>query len=81
MTKPMEEEASTIEAFRVFDGEGRGFVHSKIIRDIILQSLDQVPSYEINDLLDCYGLLQDRNISYQGRIIICCFFAKKLEHW
>lgn len=64
MAKPTEEHASTIEAYRVFDGEGAGHIQSKIIREIIIKSLDQVPVSEINDLLDCSGLLQDRNIYY-----------------
>ena len=68
-SKPTEEHASTIEAFRVFDGEGSGFAHSKIIRETILKYLDHVPPHEIDDLLDRSSLLQDRNISYQGNDI------------
>ncbi|XP_057295606.1 uncharacterized protein LOC130624056 isoform X2 [Hydractinia symbiolongicarpus] len=65
MAKPTEEHASTIEAYRAFDGAGVGFIHSKIIREIIIKSLDQVPMNEIIDMLDYSDLLQDRNVYYE----------------
>lgn len=67
MTKPLEENASTMEAFRVFDGDGSGVIQSKLMRDVIIKSLDQVSINEINDMLDYSGLLQDRNITYEGK--------------
>lgn len=66
MTNPTEEHASTIEAFRVFDGEGRGYISTQVLRDVILKSLDQVPPFELEDLLGVSGLAQDKNISYEG---------------
>lgn len=69
MAKPTEEHASTIEAYRAFDGAGVGFIHSKIIREIIIKSLDQVPMNEIIDMLDYSDLLQDRNVYYEGKFI------------
>lgn len=78
MAKPTEEHASTIEAYRVFDGEGAGHIQSKIIREIIIKSLDQVPVSEINDLLDCSGLLQDRNIYYDGEKTISLIYKEGL---
>ena len=66
MTKPHEENASTMEAFRVFDAEGSGVIDSKIMRDVIMKSLDQVSLKEIQDMLDYSGLLQDRPITYEG---------------
>ena len=67
MTKPHEENASTMEAFRVFDGEGSGVIDSRIMRDVIIKSLDQVSLREIQDMLDYSGLLHDRPITYEGK--------------
>lgn len=66
MTKPTEELASTLEAFRVFDGEGMGVINSKMIREIMVKSLEQVSSHEVYDLLQGLGLIQDRIITYEG---------------
>lgn len=66
MTKPAEEQASTLEAFRVLDGDGLGFVHSKVIRDIIMASLDQIPAEEIEDLFTFFEIAKDRIVSYEG---------------
>ena len=66
MTKPAEEQAITLEAFRVFDIEGRGFIHSKNMREIIIKALDQVPQQEVDDLLRCSDLMNDRSVSYEG---------------
>ena len=68
MTKPHEQNASTMEAFRVFDGEGSGVIDSRIMRDVIFKSLDQVSLREVQDMLDYSGLLQDRAITYDGRL-------------
>lgn len=51
MIKPTEEQASTLEAFRLFDQEGTGVIDTRLVRDVIMKSLDQIPSYEIEDLL------------------------------
>ena len=67
MTKPHEENASTMEAFRVFDGEGTGLIDSRIMRDVIIKSLDQVSLKEVQDMLHHSGLLQDRPITYEGK--------------
>ena len=66
MTKPHEENASTMEAFRVFDREGTGVIDSKIMRDVIMKSLGQVSFREIQDMLNHSGLFQDRPITYEG---------------
>ncbi|XP_065682741.1 uncharacterized protein LOC100209403 isoform X5 [Hydra vulgaris] len=65
MTKPMEEQASTLEAYRVFDDDGAGFINSKCLRESLIRSLDQLSPSEINDLLDFSGLVQDRQINYE----------------
>lgn len=69
MTKPTEELASTLEAFRVFDRDGRGAINSKMIREIMLKSLEQVSRHEVYDLLEGLGLIQDRTITYEGMSI------------
>ena len=66
MIKPTEEQASTLEAFRLFDQEGTGIIDTRLIRDVIMKSLDQIPSYEIEDLLECTGLIQEKDLSYEG---------------
>lgn len=66
MIKPTEEQASTLEAFRLFDQEGTGIIDTRLIRDVIMKSLDQIPSYEIEDLLECTGLIRDKDLSYEG---------------
>lgn len=66
MTKPEEEQAIILEAFRVFDIEGRGFINSKNMREIIIKALDQVPQQEVDDLLRCSDLMNDRSVSYEG---------------
>ena len=66
MIKPTEEQASTLEAFRLFDQEGTGKIDTRLVRDVIMKSLDQIPSYEIEDLLECTGLIQDKDLSYEG---------------
>ena len=84
MTKPHEENASTMEAFRVFDGEGSGVIDSRTMRDVIMKSLEQVSFREIQDMLDHSGLLQDRPITYEGMIFVyplgytIIFFFKKV---
>ena len=70
MTKPHEENASTMEAFRVFDAEGTGLIDSRIMREVIIKSLEQVSLKEIQDMLDYSGLLQDRPITYEGILIL-----------
>ena len=52
--------------FRVFDGEGRGLIDSREVRDILVKSLDQVSLNDIKEILDHSGLLQDRTITYKG---------------
>lgn len=64
MTNSTEEHASTMEAFRVFDGDGRGYIPTKLLREVIMKSLDQVSMHEVNDLLKISGLSDDRNLSY-----------------
>ena len=60
MTKPTEELASTLEAFRVFDVEGAGTISSESIRSIMHKSLEQIPGTEIDEILENLGLIQDR---------------------
>ena len=67
MTKPTEELASTLEAFRVFDREGSGYIHSVDIREMMYKSLEQVPEDEIEIILEELGLLHDRIIKYEGK--------------
>ncbi len=66
MTKPKDEERAALDAFRVFDPDGRGFIHSQILREILQRSLDQVPQSEVFDLLDHAGLQDDKMISFEG---------------
>ncbi|XP_066925283.1 calmodulin-like [Clytia hemisphaerica] len=65
MTKPTEELASTLEAFRVFDRDGLGTINSKSIREIMHRSLEQVPVTEINEILENLGLVKDRIVTYE----------------
>ena len=64
--KPKDEENAALDAFRVFDPEGRGYIHSTILREILQKSLDQVPQSEVFDLLDHSGLQEDKLISFDG---------------
>ena len=41
MSNPTEENASTMEAFRVFDSEGRGFISTRSIREVPFDSFFQ----------------------------------------
>ena len=66
MTKPAEEDASTLEAFRVFDGEDIGVIDSKAIRESMVKSLEQIDRNEIHDMLECLGLIDNRTISFEG---------------
>ena len=36
MIKPTEEQASTLEAFRLFDQEGTGVIDTRLVRDVIM---------------------------------------------
>lgn len=65
MTKPKDEENAALDAFRVFDPEGRGYIPSTILREILQKSLDQVPQSEVFDLLDHSGLQEDKLISFE----------------
>ena len=65
--KPKDEERSALDAFRVFDPEGRGFISSQILREMLQKSLDQVPQSEVFDLLDHSGLHEDKMISFEGQ--------------
>ena len=38
MTNPKEENTSTMEAFRVFDSDGRGYISTKCIREVTYDS-------------------------------------------
>jgi len=64
MISPKEEIESTLEAFRVFDIEGRGYVRSKHVREMLL-ALEQVPLSEIDDLIEFSGLSVDRDITLE----------------
>ena len=64
--KPTDEENAALDAFRVFDPEGRGYIPSTILREILQKSLDQVPQSEVFDLLDHSGLQEDKLISFEG---------------
>ena len=66
MTKPTEELASTLEAFRVFDVEGVGTISSESIRNIMHKSLEQIPGTEIDEILENLGLIQDRVVTLEG---------------
>ena len=66
MMKPTDEENAALDAFRVFDPEGRGYIQSTILREILQKSLDQVPQSEVFDLLDHSGLQEDKLISFEG---------------
>jgi len=65
MMKPTDEENAALDAFRVFDPEGRGYIPSTILREILQKSLDQVPQSEVFDLLDHSGLQEDKLISFE----------------
>eukprot|EP00794_Sanderia_malayensis_P020287 gene20286-22273_t len=65
MTKPKDEEKAALDAFRVFDPEGRGYISSQVLREILQKSLDQVPQSEVFDLLDHSGLQEDKMISFK----------------
>ena len=67
MMKPTDEENAALDAFRVFDPEGRGYIPSTILREILQKSLDQVPQSEVFDLLDHSGLQEDKLISFEGK--------------
>ena len=67
MNKPSEDQASTLDAFRVFDNMEKGNISSKCIREIMIKSLDPIPQTEIEDLLASLGLSSDRAISYEGK--------------
>ncbi len=67
MTKPKDDEKAALDAFRVFDPEGRGYIQSHILREILQKSLDQVPQSEVFDLLENSGLQEDRMISFKGK--------------
>lgn len=66
MTEPTEELASTLEAFRVFDGEGCGTINSACIREIMHKSMEHVPNAEIDEILENLGLIQDRVVTLEG---------------
>ena len=66
MHKPSDDRASTLDAFRAFDGTEQGNVDSKAIRDIMIKTLDLIPQCEVEDLLTSLGLSHDRTISYEG---------------
>ena len=79
MTKPTEELASTLEAFRVFDVEGAGTISSESIRSIMHKSLEQIPGTEIDEILENLGLIQDRVVTLEGNInfcVVCTIFLK-----
>ena len=71
MTKPTEELASTLEAFRVFDVEGAGTISSESIRSIMHKSLEQIPGTEIDEILENLGLIQDRVVTLEGNVNLC----------
>ena len=66
MTKPTEELASTLEAFRVFDGEGAGTINTRSIRDVMHKSLEQIAGTEIDEILENLGFIQDRVVTLEG---------------
>merc|ERR1712150_461243 len=65
MNNPTEENASTLEAFRAFDSHDRGFVPARFIREVLTQTLEQVPSHEVIDLLSLLELTDDRIVTYE----------------
>ena len=70
MTSPQDETASTLDAFRVFDGEGKGYISSKVLREVLEISLHDIPAEELKDLLEYSHLDEDRNIYYEVMIFV-----------
>lgn len=70
MTSPQDETTSTLDAFRVFDGEGKGYISSKVLREVLEISLQDIPAEEFKDLLEYSHLDEDRNIYYEGIIFV-----------
>ena len=81
MTSPQDETASTLDAFRVFDGEGKGYISSKILREVLEISLHDIPAEELKDLLEYSHLDEDRNIYYEGMIFVESRMPQRFDYF
>ena len=66
MTNPVEDDKAALDAFRVFDPDGKGYIQSKAIREILQRHLDQVPQSEIFELVRVSDLEDDRRVQFEG---------------
>lgn len=65
--KPDEEEEELVNAFHVFDADGKGYIEASELRDLLKNMDDKMTEKELQDLLRYTHLDQDRKISFLGK--------------
>ncbi|XP_031554587.1 calmodulin-A-like [Actinia tenebrosa] len=62
--KPDEEEEELVNAFHVFDADGKGYIEASELRELLKNMDDKITEKELRDLLRFTHLDEDRKISF-----------------
>lgn len=66
----MMDDKDLIEAFRMFDRDGRGYVMSSELRTVLRHLEENIPEHEINEMLQDHKQSWNRKINFDGRVEI-----------
>lgn len=63
---PMESRDSLLDAFRIFDKDGNGFIDAKELRHVLVHLGEKLKDDEVDELLREVDINGDNQISYEG---------------
>ena len=64
-----EKEGEVIEAFRVFDREGNGFINAAEIRRVMTNLGDKLNDEEVDEMIREADLDGDGQVNYEGKLL------------
>ena len=67
--KPDEVKEDLLEAFRVFDCDNKGHIESSELRHSLISMSDKISKEELDDLIRCTNLSEDRKVSFEGKFL------------
>ena len=63
---PMESRDSLLDAFRIFDKDGNGYIDAKELRHVLVHLGEKLKDDEVDELLREVDINGDNQISYEG---------------
>ena len=69
LENPELDQQSYLDAFRAFDNTNRGYIHSTLIKEILIDVMGQREK-EIQNIIKVFHLDKDRKVAYEGKFIL-----------